>query len=141
MMGADQETRGKYPITEEQLRSLIHCLADLCEHYNLCPVDPKELLAHSEVEEVYGVKQLNKWDVDWLPNIGYSHEECMQYIRHEVFKEIQDRETERELKNSEEDDIMVEEKPKLERKEKEIWIRLCRLFSSLLKTMTKYLSR
>lgn len=56
---------GLYPVTRGQWNNMLLGCADLCERYGITP-NPKGLLMHSEVEEVYGVRQNGKWDIDVL---------------------------------------------------------------------------
>lgn len=61
---------GKYPITDNQITSLIDETAKLCIQYGIKPTR-KTVLSHAEVEKSLGVKQKNKWDIMWVP--GLSH--------------------------------------------------------------------
>nr|WP_244283621.1 N-acetylmuramoyl-L-alanine amidase [Pseudovibrio sp. Tun.PSC04-5.I4] len=58
----------KYPITHEQIHTLVETVADLCDTYQI-PVNPYSVLTHAEVEPTLSVKQRSKWDITWLPDM------------------------------------------------------------------------
>lgn len=76
MLGAKRyTTTGEYPVTTDQVVSLILVLADLAEHNEWNRITRRRVLGHHEVEEVYNVKQKDvKWDVSWLPLGGLKNE-------------------------------------------------------------------
>lgn len=71
MAGAKERpfSAGKYPITPNQLRSLVTLTATLTEKYGI-PVSRKTTLSHAEVERTLGIKQNNKWDIMWIPGMN-----------------------------------------------------------------------
>ena len=57
---------GKYPITEEQVKTLVREVARLAKGYNI-PVTRETILSHAEVQPTLGVAQAGKWDISWIP--------------------------------------------------------------------------
>lgn len=59
---------GKYPITQVQLDAMYEFVAKLCKQYSIS-VTRETVLTHAEVERTLGIKQRNKWDIVWLPDM------------------------------------------------------------------------
>lgn len=59
---------GKYPITEKQLNSAVRLIVKLAKKYKI-PITRKTVLTHAEVQRTLGIKQNNKWDITWLPDM------------------------------------------------------------------------
>lgn len=68
MVGCGERPRspGKDPYTQEQYRVMVQAVAQLCDRYKI-PVTRETVLAHGEVQEVLGVRQLGKWDPMYFP--------------------------------------------------------------------------
>lgn len=60
---------GRYPITEAQQSALTGLLVDLCDKYGIA-VTQTTVLTHAEVEGTLGIKQRQKWDITWLPDMA-----------------------------------------------------------------------
>lgn len=59
---------GKHPITPEAVESLVRLTARLCYEHKI-PVSRDTTLSHAEVQPTLGIKQRNKWDIAWLPDM------------------------------------------------------------------------
>jgi len=59
---------GSYPMTWKQVHGLVRQTAQWCRDYDI-PVSRYSTLSHAEVEQTLGIKQRNKWDVSWLPDM------------------------------------------------------------------------
>jgi N-acetyl-anhydromuramyl-L-alanine amidase AmpD len=59
---------GKFPITQIQLEAMVSLIADLSVKYGV-PVTRDRILSHAEVQPTLGVRQRNKWDITWLPDM------------------------------------------------------------------------
>ena len=60
---------GASPITDAQITALVKHVADLAKQYGI-PVTRETILTHAEVQPTLGVKQRNKWDITWLPEMA-----------------------------------------------------------------------
>lgn len=75
---------GKFPITKSQVSALINFVAALCDKYGI-PVTPETVLTHAEVEKTLGVKQKNKWDIVYLPELGKTSAKVVgDYLRQKI---------------------------------------------------------
>lgn len=62
---------GRFPLRQVQWERAIQAAADLIARYDLALTE-RTFLCHSEVQDVYGVRQRGKWDIDILafaPNL------------------------------------------------------------------------
>lgn len=59
---------GPCPLTWPQLRELAAWTAELCVAYDI-PVTKWSVLTHAEVQQTLGIRQRNKWDYMWLPDM------------------------------------------------------------------------
>ena len=69
MLNAEQSspsTTTKFPMTGVQVDEFCALAAKLCTEYKI-DVSPNTVLCHSEVQHNLGIKQKNKWDIEWLP--------------------------------------------------------------------------
>lgn len=62
----ENQTFGKYPMTEKQFEAMCKYAADLCKLFGI-PVTEKTVLSHAEVQSNLGIKQRGKWDFTVLP--------------------------------------------------------------------------
>ena len=60
---------GDHPISLAQIDAMLRRTAELCRQYNI-PVSRETTLSHAEVEPTLGVKQRQKWDIKWVPNMS-----------------------------------------------------------------------
>lgn len=65
MHEASQKAMGPYPINKAQIERAVEQVAEYLEIYKI-PLSRKTVTLHSEVEEVHGIKQRGKWDVNWM---------------------------------------------------------------------------
>lgn len=60
---------GPCPVLARQLAALARLSAFLCERYDI-PVSRFSTLSHSEVQPTLGIKQRQKWDINWIPGMA-----------------------------------------------------------------------
>lgn len=90
MSGAKEApfSAGKYPITQSQVNALVSLVASLCVKYGI-PVTSSTVLTHAEVESNLGIKQKNKWDITYLPELGKTSAKVVgDYLRQKIKMEI-----------------------------------------------------
>lgn len=94
MRGAERTesgvSTGPTPIMGVQVEGLVDVLADCRLRYGLDP-EPRQMLGHYEVPEVYGISQPGKWDPSWFP-VDIGDADAMDWLRARVHEEIQARE-------------------------------------------------
>jgi N-acetyl-anhydromuramyl-L-alanine amidase AmpD len=82
MAGAVQgRASGRYPLNSLQWERAIQAAADVIAAYDLALTE-RTFLCHSEVQEVYGLRQRGKWDIDVLPfALGMGPDEIHSQMR------------------------------------------------------------
>lgn len=84
--------RGTSPITVMQLDKLAEETALLCEVYDI-PVSPWSTLSHSEIQPSLGIRQKQKWDINWLPGMAQPGDPiaCGDRLREMVLAKLRSR--------------------------------------------------
>lgn len=72
--------------TSFQVMAFVAKCAELCVEYKI-PVTAKTVLNHGEVEAVLDVKQNGKWDINWLPDVGWN---AGNWLRQSIADKIND---------------------------------------------------
>lgn len=81
---------GPFPITDAQVAALVKLTAQLAKQYDV-PVTRQRMLSHAEVQPTLGVRQRNKWDIMWLPDMAAPSDPLLvgDRLRAMVQKEMQ----------------------------------------------------
>lgn len=79
---------GEHPITEVQVEGLVELCAEIGAEYWLEP-EPRQMLGHCEVPEVYGVAQPGKWDVSWWRGYEGAAEDAGDRLRERIREEME----------------------------------------------------
>lgn len=85
MHGAEEKkTAGQYKLNQNQVEAFCEQVADIADIYDI-PVSQKTIFTHAEVQSVHGVRQNGKWDIMWLPELGFcSAKEGGDYLRAKI---------------------------------------------------------
>jgi hypothetical protein len=59
---------GTAPLTWEQVEAMTVWAAEMCAIYWI-PVSRYSVLSHAEIQPTLGIRQHNKWDIAWLPDM------------------------------------------------------------------------
>ncbi|WP_226781977.1 peptidoglycan-binding domain-containing protein [Oceaniglobus trochenteri] len=71
MAGAQERPffAGRAPVTWPQVHALCERTAQHCAMYDI-PVSRWSVLSHAEIQPTLGIRQRNKWDITWLPDMS-----------------------------------------------------------------------